>query len=34
LIGELVSTGDLISKNKPELVEVEAKFTGKLYFEE
>ena len=34
LTGELVSTGDLISKNTPEIIEIEEKFTGKLYFED
>ena len=34
LIGELVSTGDVISKNKPPLVVVEEKFKGKVYFED
>ncbi|WP_066223958.1 head GIN domain-containing protein [Formosa haliotis] len=34
LKGELVSTGNLISKNKPETVEVEAKYKGDLYFED
>ncbi|MDW5287462.1 head GIN domain-containing protein [Formosa sp. PL04] len=34
LIGELVSTGNLISKNRPAVVDVEEKFKGKLYFED
>jgi len=33
LTGELVSTGDLISKNTPPEVEVEELYTGKLVFE-
>ncbi len=34
LRGELRSTGDLISVNRPPIVEVEQLFTGKLIFEE
>lgn len=34
LIGELVSTGNLISKNRPAVVDVEEQFKGKLYFED
>lgn len=34
LTGELVSTGDVISKNKPEIVEVDTKYKGQLYFQE
>ncbi|MFB9053440.1 head GIN domain-containing protein [Formosa undariae] len=34
LTGELVSTGDLISKNRPETIGVDAKFKGQLYFED
>jgi len=33
LTGELISTGDLISKNQPPEVEVEELYTGKLVFE-
>ena len=33
LSGQLVSTGDVISVNKPDIVEVEALFTGQLIFE-
>ncbi|MHA7942028.1 head GIN domain-containing protein [Formosa sp. 3Alg 14/1] len=34
LTGELVSTGDLISKNRPETIDVDVKFKGQLYFED
>jgi len=33
LSGQLVSTGDVISVNRPDIVEVEALFTGQLIFE-
>ena len=31
--GEIVSSGDVIAKNRPEHVEVEERFTGRLVFE-
>jgi hypothetical protein len=34
LIGQLFSTGNLISKNKPPIVEVEELYIGKLIFED
>jgi hypothetical protein len=34
LTGELFSTGDLISKNRPATVEVEELYTGRLIFED
>ncbi|QDO92828.1 DUF2807 domain-containing protein [Formosa sediminum] len=34
LTGELVSTGDLIAKHRPETVEVEALYKGQLYFQD
>lgn len=33
LKGRLVSTGNLISKNRPPVVEVEVAYTGRLFFE-
>ena len=33
LSGQLVSTGDVISVNRPDIVEVETLFTGQLIFE-
>jgi len=31
--GEIVSNGDVIAKNRPESVDVEERFTGRLIFE-
>ncbi|WP_159021747.1 head GIN domain-containing protein [Formosa sp. L2A11] len=34
LTGELVSTGDLIAKNRPEIVDVNVQYKGELLFED
>lgn len=34
LTGRLVSTGNLISRNRPEVIEIEALFSGQLIFED
>ena len=34
LTGEIRGTGDIISKNRPEVVDVSLLFTGRLIFED
>jgi hypothetical protein len=34
IVGEIVATGDIISYNRPPLVDVKELFTGRLLFED